>query len=277
MNGNVIQRRVLAALVSVTALAAGPALAVDGAILINQARALAGNVTAGDTPGFPVSINTPGYYVLTSNLVVPNQNTTAIQVNANNVTIDLNGFAIQGPNVCATDGFTVAQPCTLPSGSPLTTGIGVDAGTGVAFNVLNTRIINGTIDGVGGIGIFANVNARIEGVNISNCGSYGIYTFGGVIRDALVRACGAGGILTSGAVIKDSRTIFNRGIGIQTGATSIISGNIVSTNLSYGMALTTNSRYTDNVIDNNNGGNGNPQISGGTAAGVNTCGSAPCP
>ncbi len=277
MIGSFTLRRVLACLVATTALGAEPCFAVDGAILVNQARALAGNVTLGDAPGFPVSINTPGYYVLTSNLTVPNQNTTAIQVNANNVTIDLNGFAIQGPNVCATDGFTVAQPCTLPSGSPLATGIGVDAGTGVPFNVLNTRVINGTIDGVGGIGIFANVNARIEGVNISNCGSFGIFTSGGVIRDTLVRACGATGILTSGAVIKDSRAIFNRGAGIQTGNSSVITGNILATNLSVGLLLTGNSRYTDNVIDNNNGGNGNPQVSGGTAAGVNTCGSAPCP
>lgn len=277
MIGNSILRGGLASLVAMMALAAAPAFAVDGAILVNQARALAGNVTSGDAPGFPISINAPGYYVLTSNLVVPNQNTTAIQVNANNVTIDLNGFAIQGPNVCVTDGFTVAQPCTLPSSSPLATGIGVDAGTGVAFNVLNTRIINGTIDGVGGIGIFANVNARIEGVNISNTGSYGVYTFGGVIRDVLVRACGATGILTSGAVIKDSRSIFNRGAGLQTGNSSVITGNIIATNQSYGMILTGNSRYTDNVLDNNNGGNGNPQTSGGTAAGVNTCGSGPCP
>ncbi|CAM3694443.1 right-handed parallel beta-helix repeat-containing protein [Roseateles saccharophilus] len=257
-------------------LAAPLALAVDGAILINQARALAGGVSAGDAPGFPVSINTPGYYVLTSNLTVPNSSTTAIQINANNVTIDLNGFAILGPNVCATDGFTVAQPCTQPSGSPYA-GVGVDAGTAVAFNVNNTRIINGTIDGMGGIGVFANVNARIEKLNITNCGSYGIYTFGGVILDTLVRGNGNTGILTTGAVIRDSRSVFNRGTGIQTGAASSLSGNIVSTNLGYGLLLSGNSRFADNVIDNNNGGNANPQISGGTAAGVNTCGTAACP
>jgi len=257
------------------ALSAPAAWAVDGAILINQARALAGGVSAGDAPGFPVSINTPGYYVLTSNLTVPNSSTTAIQINANNVTIDLNGFAILGPNVCATDGFTVAQPCTQPSGSPFV-GVGVDAGSAVAFNVNNTRIVNGTIDGMGGIGVFANVNARIEKLNISNCGSYGIYTFGGVILDTLVRGNG-NGILTTGAVIRDSRSIFNRGVGIQTGSVSSLIGNVVSTNLGYGLVLTGNSRYTENVIDNNNGGNGNPQVSGGTAAGINTCGGAACP
>lgn len=266
-----------AALVVSLACLAPAAHAVDGAILINQARALAGNVTVGDTPGFPVSINTAGYYVLTSNLTVPNQNTTAIQVNASNVTIDLNGFAIQGPNVCQTDGVTVALPCTLPSSSPSTLGLGVDAGTGTPLNVLNTRVINGTIDGVGGIGIFANYNARIEGVNISNCGGSGINTFGGLMIGVLVRACGAGGIVTSGAIIKDSRAIFNRGNGIQTASASVVSGNIASTNLGLGMYLSSNTRYADNEVENNNGGSGNQQVSGGTQAGSNSCGSAACP
>ena len=45
-----------------------PALAVDGVIEINQARALAGGVTSGDTPGFPVIIDTAGSYTLTSDL-----------------------------------------------------------------------------------------------------------------------------------------------------------------------------------------------------------------
>src|SRR5436190_432567 len=74
--------------------------AVDGIILIDQNRALAGGVTPGDAPGFPVTISQRGSYRLASDLIVPNANTTAIVVNANNVTIDLNGFSIIGPTVC---------------------------------------------------------------------------------------------------------------------------------------------------------------------------------
>src|SRR5690349_1543768 len=172
---------------------ASAAHAVDGVVLIDQNRALAGGVTPGDAPGFPISINAPGIYKLGSNLVVPNENTTAIMVNVDNVTIDMNGFAILGPNLCATDGFHVAQPCTRPG-----TGYGIDAGTGNPALVNNTRVSNGTIDGVGYIGVFANVNARIERMNITNSGSAGIYTLGGVITDTLVRANGDTGILTSG-------------------------------------------------------------------------------
>src|SRR6185436_8638324 len=46
----------------------GSAFAVDGTILIDQNRALAGNVTPGDAPGFPVTISQPGSYKLSGNL-----------------------------------------------------------------------------------------------------------------------------------------------------------------------------------------------------------------
>src|SRR5437870_3755247 len=74
--------------------------AVDGVILIDQNRALAGNVTPGDLQGFPVTISVAGSYRLSGNLTVPDANTTAILVTVDNVTIDLNGFSIIGPTVC---------------------------------------------------------------------------------------------------------------------------------------------------------------------------------
>jgi hypothetical protein len=155
--------------------------------------------------------------------------------------------------------------------------MGVDGGSQTPNAVLNTRVINGTIDGVGGIGIFGNYNMRVEGVNISNCGRDGISSYGGLYKDVLVRACGGSGITTTGALISNSRFLFNRGSGIATTSDSLLSGNIVSQNLGVGLVLSTNTRYVNNVIDGNNGGNSNPQISSGTSAGVNTCGTAGCP
>src|SRR5438067_8861679 len=95
--------RTLFALTVFTAVAL-PLYAVDGVVLINQNAALAGNVTPGDTPGFPVTISLPGSYKLSSNLVVPDANTTAIEIVADDVKLDLNGFSIIGPTVC-TQGF----------------------------------------------------------------------------------------------------------------------------------------------------------------------------
>jgi hypothetical protein len=69
------------------------AYAVDGVILIDQARALAGNVTPGDAPGFPVTITRPGSYKLASNLTAP-QDSDGIVIAANDVTLDFNGFTL---------------------------------------------------------------------------------------------------------------------------------------------------------------------------------------
>lgn len=68
--------------------------AVDGVVLIDQNRALAGGVTSGDTPGFPITINQPGSYRLAGNLTVP-LNVNGIQISANDITLDLNGFKIE--------------------------------------------------------------------------------------------------------------------------------------------------------------------------------------
>ena len=101
--------------------------AVDGVILIDQNKALAGNATPGDTAGFPVIISQPGSYRLSSNLTVPSGQ-SGIQVNVSNVTIDLNGFGITTP----------VQPVF-----PTTFGIfygGADAPT-------NITILNGSVQG----------------------------------------------------------------------------------------------------------------------------------
>jgi hypothetical protein len=87
----------------IAVFASAAAYAVDGVILIDQNKAIAGSVTPGDAPGFPVTISQPGSYRLSSNLTVTNQATRAIQINANNVSLDLNGFSIIGPGIFPTE------------------------------------------------------------------------------------------------------------------------------------------------------------------------------
>ena len=98
-------------------------------------------MTPSDTPGFPVTLDTAGSYVLTSNLVVPDANTTAIitagiSLSANFLSIDLNRFQIVGPAVCGGPDTT----CNI-SGS----GNGVDIGLGS----YTLAIRNGHIVGMG--------------------------------------------------------------------------------------------------------------------------------
>jgi hypothetical protein len=68
------------------------AQAVDGVLEINQTCAVNTGCFAGDTAGFPITINTQGSYVLTSNLDLPDVNTTGIEVTVGIVTIDMNGM-----------------------------------------------------------------------------------------------------------------------------------------------------------------------------------------
>jgi hypothetical protein len=92
------------ALVSVLAALAAPALAGDGVLEINQTCAVKTGCFSGDTAGFPVTISAAGSYLLTSNLVVPDENKSGLPFassTVSNVSIDLGAFEIHGPVVCS--------------------------------------------------------------------------------------------------------------------------------------------------------------------------------
>jgi hypothetical protein len=171
-------RRTLGTLVVLLALlAVTPALAVDGVIEINQARVLAGGITATDNPGFPVTIGESGSYRLTGDLTVPS-GAQAFFIESDNVTLDLNGFTLFG------------------GGGLLADGIGIG-------NTKNVEIRNGTIRGFSRAGIFANAFtffARVINVRaISNAGQ-GIELQG---QGNLVDGCTAASNGTSGIRVMD--------------------------------------------------------------------------
>src|SRR5579863_4016947 len=92
------------------------ALAVDGTVLINQStitNGLPGCPTGGH---FPIVICQSGSYRLSGNLTVP-ANTDGIDINADNVTLDLNGFSILGPTVCSGSPLTCIRNTAPPSGN----------------------------------------------------------------------------------------------------------------------------------------------------------------
>ena len=69
--------------------------AVDGVVLIDEAAVLAGGITSGDGPGYPVTISDPGSYRLSENLKVP-AGISGFWIETNDATLDLNGFTILG-------------------------------------------------------------------------------------------------------------------------------------------------------------------------------------
>lgn len=140
------------------------ASAAEGVIEINQARALAGGITAGDAPGLPVTIAASGSFRLTGDLDTAGGG-AGIQVvaPARHVTIDLGGFAIVGPNVCTP--LAVGVSCLL-SGGP--NAIDVDAA--VRFSLRN-----GSLRGLrNGLVVVAAESVTVEEVVASHFSNTGI-------------------------------------------------------------------------------------------------------
>jgi hypothetical protein len=195
---------------------ASPALATDGVILINHAKAVAGSVTPGDAAGFPVSITVSGSYRLTSDLDISlaasPSSTTAILVTAPWVTIDLNGFAIRGNNDCTyTQGAGVS--CTLANGG----GDGINASGQTGLTVKN-----GSIRGMADLGILGSTGARIDGValwdNGSTCVLVSSYSY---VNDVSATNCGGDGVFFhAGSIITNSilRGNDNDGVECNTGS-----------------------------------------------------------
>jgi hypothetical protein len=80
---SLILRRI--AWMAVVAVLACKLYAADGVVLIDQNRALAGGVTPGDAPGFPVTISQHGSYRLSGNLTVSDTNTNVVDIVTDNV------------------------------------------------------------------------------------------------------------------------------------------------------------------------------------------------
>jgi hypothetical protein len=209
--------RIVASFVALAAVA-GPAYAVDGVVLINQAVALNGNVTPGDAPGFPVTISVPGSYRLSSNLIVPDANTSAIQVVVSDVTIDLNGFSIVGPVSC------IGFPTTC---NPIGGGNGIDA---LAF-ADHIKVFNGTIRGMGANGIhllgFAHFVDRVHAVGNGRIG----ILVGGAVNQSNGSDNGSDGIVSDSVTASSARG--NGGNGISVSASAI--HNDVDTNAQQGI------------------------------------------
>jgi hypothetical protein len=256
-----------------------PAAAIDGTILIDQNKAMTGNVTPGDAPGFPVMISLPGSYKLAGNLTVPDANTTAIVIAADHVTIDLNGFAILGPVDC-TAGFPCAPVSTQAA-------YGVVAGSDTPpKSYYNITVRNGTIQGMGSDGVhLLGDSFRVEDLHVRSNGLSGIVvrSIGGpnrqdnlIVHHNTVQLHSGYGIKTYAGVITDN-TISDsgfEGISVQVGG-GTVARNLVSRSASFGMGLTPSVSYYGNTMVDNNGGG--LQVGGGINTGQNVCGSAICP
>jgi parallel beta-helix repeat protein len=201
-------------------------------------------------PSLPYTISQSGSYHLTQNLSHTNRNTNAIRVNADNVTIDLAGYSLIGPDF--------------------------DSGTnnnGIYMNGrTNVEIRNGTVTGFGGNGIYEENNDegsghRVIAVRALSNGAHGIILWGSmhIVKDCTATfnsfAISSGhGALTCGSAstVIGNVAANNNIIGIKTGSGCIISDNTVSNNY-YGISAW----YGCNIIDNTSSYNGQVGIRAG--------------
>ena len=183
-------------------------------------------------------ITQPGSYYLTTNIVgVSSEH--GINISANNVTLDLNGFSLQGVSG-ALDGVYIHAGYT------------------------NVTVRNGSISGwvssFGGVEDHAN-NAILEGLNISANANGIVLESSGVVRDCncnnnfgvgiqvyagMVSGCEAlnnssTGIYVGSGTVSDCDALTNANYGIYVGNNCTVKDCTASGNTSYGIYVANNS------------------------------------
>lgn len=242
-------------LVTAGLLAAIPAVG-QGRIEINQARALAGGVTPGDAPGFPVSITLPGSYVLTSDLdlsaALSPQFTSAIEFSTSFVTLDLAGFSIRSLNQC--DGSR--NGCFWPSGSPAVRAEGLGR--------LGIAVRNGKIRGSAGTGLdlATATGIRIADLDIFHAGEIGLRAghAAAVVNSRIAYVGDVGAILGDAALLRDAALEHIGYFAARVGEGGLVVRNRVSSTQSFAFGCSGQPPAFDayalaqNVLVDNNGG-----------------------
>jgi len=213
------------------ALIGSPAFAVDDEILISQERAIAGDVTAGDAPGFPVTLSTPGRYRLIANLAPP-PGTDGIVIGADNVTLDFHGHTLDGGGNGGSGVASGRDSIEIRDG--VITGFeyfAIDSrASGKFWTISGMRVV------ANGLGVTAGAYARVVGNTIAANNNYGVSC----------EYC-----LVEGNVVAMNH---DDGVDVRAGA---VLGNTIAHNRGYGisayMLAYVLSGYGNNTLINNNG------------------------
>jgi len=255
------------------------AFAVDGVLEINHTCASVLGCFSGDDKGYPITIDGSAgrSYRLTSDLIVPDENTNGIEVNTSSVSIDLNGFEIVRSGC---EGVT--KDCKPEAGS----------GSGVMGDGTGTSVKNGSVTGMGwnGIDLTAHQSVvegvrvrwnRMDGIKVShaslvsnnNAYSNGNDGIGSGIHAItangnMVVGNGKNGISCGpGSTISANTAVANGNDGIRADIGSNVLNNTVSGNTGYGLFLHPETGYRGNIITANKTGT----VFGGFNMGSNFC------
>lgn len=222
-------------------LAVRAASAGDGVLEIGATCATSTGCFSGDTPGYPVTISASGSYRLTSNLELTDANQTAILVSANDVSIDLAGFRIHGPNRCP--GFPAT--CTL-------TGSGSGVAVTNTATVRGVSVSGGSVVGMAAQGIRLGTQASVRFVRASQ-NAVGISVTQGSIFGCIAFSNGTTGVFAASGSIADlDLAEQNGGEGFSLGNDSSVSRSSAVNNAEQGFALGSRSRIEASTAFTNN-------------------------
>ena len=198
----------------------------------------------------PLVITNAGSYVLTENLVEPVG--SAIQVDADDVTIDLNGFVIDGQSngLVGVEVLGPRQGISIRDGTVRGFSAGIDA-----FEAQNVRCIRLNLFArIAGIGAGAHALV-LECMIRSSPGHGAIVGSNSVVKDCLVTAGFAGIGVSGGRARIEGCTVASALTGIDAGIDSDIHGNLCISNTVSGISADRGNRIVDNrILDG--GGNG---------------------
>jgi hypothetical protein len=213
---------------------------------------------------FPFFINQPGSYKLAGPIVVP-AGLSGFVIAANDVTLDLNGYTVQGPNKCSPSPGGPGVVCTLADAT--LPGIQVTAAGG------SVVVRNGTVRGFAGDGVYLGAGSRAEALTVTENAGLGLYVGSGSVAQGIVsRFNRRSGLYASGSVVSDVTADRNGEAGVGLHGTALLRGATLINNAGFAVSATTASGYRDVVMTSPSGAYG----IGGVSLGGNLCGGVPC-
>ncbi len=263
--------------------------AIAGASTLALAAVLAGLVDAGslDPPGgapggtdgvrlpgtpissLPVTLSQPGNYYLTRNLSFSTTG-TAIDVTSENVTVDLNGFVLEGAGF-GTGIDSQADGTTVRNGTVRDWGVGVSLAGNWATLVESVHAIS-NFEGVsvgGGVvrdcvlvGNDTGLNAT--GASVTGCvaaaNGTGMTLFDSVITDSVARSNSGDGIWAQRSMIQRCAAVLNGDDGFDV-QSSLVTDSSAATNANDGIAVSdTGSLIARNALHRNGAASGGSGI-----------------
>ncbi len=200
-----------------------------------QTTAAASSETRTPIATIPYTISTSGSYYLTQNLEHTGSD-IGIYIDANFVTLDLNGFTISGDQTTSSDGVYVNYKSC------------VTVKNGIIFNFDYGIYFFGTSSSVGYLA---------ENVQVINCAGAGIWLngSGNEIRKCNISLCQGNGITDNGygSMFRGNTIIDNDGNGIISANYASFIDNLITYNDLAGIEPTGNSFFDGNLVYSNGG------------------------